>query len=94
MRTLGDGSPQPMLNDLAPDGLRFSYFDANGQPLSVGTTGLAEEDRAAVRRIDVTLRIEAPNPDPSYSNSLRQSQRGTIWLRNGPRHAPAPQPGS
>jgi type II secretory pathway pseudopilin PulG len=83
MRTLGDGSPQPMLNDLAPDGLYLSYFDASGNLLPVGETGLADADRASVRRIDVTLRIESPNPDPANSTPLRREQSGTVWLRNG-----------
>jgi Tfp pilus assembly protein PilW len=82
MRTLGDGSPQPMLNDLAPDGLYFSYFDTSGNSRPVGEAGLAEADRASVRRIDVTLRIESPNPDPANSTPLRREQSGTIWLRN------------
>jgi hypothetical protein len=83
MRTLGDGSPQPMLNDVAADGLGFSYFDESGRPLPAGETGLGDGDRAKVRRIDVRLQIESRNPDPSYSHPLRQAQTGTIWLRNG-----------
>lgn len=83
MRTLGDGSPQPMLNDLAADGLHLSYYDASGHPLPVEEAGLAEEERARVRRIDVTIRIELPNPDPASSTPIRSEQRGTIWLRNG-----------
>jgi hypothetical protein len=81
-RTLGDGSPQPMLNDLASNGLRFSYFDDSGRPLPADDGGLGEADRASVRRIDVTLRIETANPDPAYATSFRQEQTGTVWLRN------------
>jgi hypothetical protein len=83
MRALGDGPPQPMLNDLAADGLHFSYFDESGRPLPFGEMGLGQIDRARVRRIDVTLRIESPNPDPADSTPLRQKQTGTVWLRNG-----------
>jgi hypothetical protein len=83
MRTLGEGSPQPMLNDLASDGLQFSYFDEDGRLLPVGETGLGEADRARVRRIEVTLRIESPNPDPAYATPLHQEQTGSVWLRNG-----------
>jgi hypothetical protein len=81
-RTLGDGSPQPMLNDLASDGLRFSYFDDSGRLLPAGETGLGEADRASVRRIEVTLRIETANPDPAHSTPFRQERTGTVWLRN------------
>jgi hypothetical protein len=83
MRTLGDASPQPMLNGLAPDGLQLSYFDGSGRLLPLGETGLADADRPSVRRIDVTLRVELPNPDPAQSTPLRQEQTGTVWLRNG-----------
>jgi hypothetical protein len=83
MRTLGDGSPQPMLNDLASDGLRFAYFDSSGRPLPFGETGVDDADRANVRRIDLTLCIESPNPNPADSTPLRQEQTGTVWLRNG-----------
>lgn len=83
MRALGDASPQPMLNDLAPDGLQLSYFDEDGRPLPLGETGLADADRGKVRRIDVTLRVELPNPDPATSIPLRREETGTVWLRNG-----------
>lgn len=83
MRALGSASPQPMLSDLAADGLELSYFDEEGRLLPLGEAGLDDVDRVNVRRIDVTLRVELPNPDPAQTTPLRQEQTGTVWLRNG-----------
>jgi hypothetical protein len=82
LRSLGDAPPQPMLADVAPDGLRFTYFDASGVVLAPGLGGLDVDERARVRRVDVRLVVEIPHPDPSRA-SLRRTQTASVWLRNG-----------
>ncbi len=83
LRNLGDAPPQPMLADLAPDGLRFTYFDAAGAILAPGPAGLDDAARVRVRRVDVLLVVEIPHPDPSSRGPLRRTQTASIWLRNG-----------
>src|SRR5262245_15771446 len=33
-RTMGNASPQPLLSDVAPNGVAFGYFDAAGAPIA------------------------------------------------------------
>jgi type II secretory pathway component PulJ len=83
LRGLGDAPPQPLLNDLADDGLVFTYLDTAGEPLPA-MPELDAGQRARIRRIAVRLAIAVPNPDPSYSQALRAEQSATATLRNHP----------
>lgn len=74
-RSTGGAPPQPLLSDMAEDGLELSYLDGAGLPVSG-----AALDR--IRRIDITLRVAVPHPDPAYSKPLRAAQTATVALRN------------
>ena len=82
MRTTGKGSPQPMVSDLAPNGLVFGYFDADGVSIPVEEGGLDSADRDRIRRVDVRVAIKIPHPDPAYRTPIRALQTATIVLRN------------
>jgi hypothetical protein len=76
-RRMGTAPPQPLLSDLAEDGLELSYLDGDGLPVPVPSAAL---DR--IRRIDITLRVAVPHPDPAYSHPLRAAQTASVALRN------------
>jgi len=82
MRATGGGSPQPLVRNIARNGLRFSYFDASGAEIVAGPAGMATGDRGRVRRIDVILHVEIPNPDPWAVAPLTSNVAGSITLRN------------
>jgi type II secretory pathway pseudopilin PulG len=82
MRTLGQAPPQPMIPDLAPDGLALAYLDADGMPLPMANGRVDDGDRERIRRIDVILRIEIAHPDPAYRQPLRALETATVALRN------------
>jgi type II secretory pathway component PulJ len=81
-RAMGDAPPQPLLGDLALDGLRFTYFSAEG-PVTPAAGGLDAGQRALIRRVTAHLAIAIPHPDPSFTIPLRTEQTGVVWLRNG-----------
>lgn len=80
-RAMGSGPPQPLLGDLDLDGLRFSYFGADG-PIATAPGGLDAAQRALVRRVTARVAIAIPHPDPAFSTPLRAEQTGVVWLRN------------
>jgi prepilin-type N-terminal cleavage/methylation domain-containing protein len=82
MRRMGDAPAQPMLNNLAEDGLAFVYLADGGRELHPGNGGLGDKDRKAIRRIDIVLALELPNPDPQASEAIRSRQSATVSLRN------------
>jgi prepilin-type N-terminal cleavage/methylation domain-containing protein len=81
LRALGDAPPQPLLNDLADDGLAFTYLATDGAPLPAAPE-LDASQRARIRRIAVQLAVAIPNPDPAYRQPLRAEQSATATLRN------------
>ncbi len=83
MRRMGQASPQPMLNDVATDGLQFAYRSGDGAVISAGSSALDAGERARIRRIDVRLAIDAPHPDPAYRSPIRAVQTASVCLRNG-----------
>jgi type II secretory pathway pseudopilin PulG len=82
MRRMGNASPQPMLNGLAEDGLAFTYRTEGGGELPSGEGNLPAEDRKRIRRIDILLALELPNPDPRGNGPIRSQQTATVSLRN------------
>ena len=82
MRTTGKESPQPMVSDLAPNGLVFGCFDADAVSIPVEEGGLDSADRDRIRRVDVRIAIDIPHPDPSYRTPIGTVQTATIVLRN------------
>jgi len=79
MRATGGGSPQPLVKNIARDGVRFTYFDGQGTEIDAGSTSV---DRARIRRIDVMLNVEIPNPDPLAAAPLTSKVAGSVALRN------------
>lgn len=84
MRAQGDASPQPLVDGLPADGLRFTYFDETGGALDPGAGELDAAQRARIRRVTVHLAIALPNPDPARTIPLRAEEQATATLRNGP----------
>jgi prepilin-type N-terminal cleavage/methylation domain-containing protein len=82
MRRLGDAPAQPMLNDLAENGLGFAYTAEGGQELVASSGGLDDNERPRIRRVDITLAVELPNPDPHATKTIRARQTATVSLRN------------
>jgi hypothetical protein len=79
-RAMGLASPQPFLPNLTADGVSFRYYDAAGTLLSIDPPDAP--DRSRIRRIEVTLQIELPNPDPAAAVPIRIAQSGSVALRN------------
>lgn len=83
LRAQGDAPAQPLLSDLADDGLTFSYLAADGAPLPTSDGELDAAQRARIRRVAVRLAISIQHPDPAYSQPLRAEQNAVATLRNG-----------
>ncbi|MBX3023467.1 prepilin-type N-terminal cleavage/methylation domain-containing protein [bacterium] len=81
LRAPGGASPQPLLNDIAADGVRFAFVAADGVALAGGELDAAA--RARVRRVVVRVAVEIANPDPAARQPLRAEQETTVVLRNG-----------
>jgi type II secretory pathway component PulJ len=79
-RSMGNAPPQPLLSDLAVDGMTLEYFDSAGAPLA---TDGSPATQSRIRRVDVSLRLELPHPDPAAQAPVRVEQRGSVALRNG-----------
>ena len=79
-RATGGGSPQPFVRNVPDDGWQLRFFDAAGSSLVPGAAGLSSADREAIRRIDVALTLELPNP--STGEPIRSLVEGSICLRN------------
>ena len=81
VRATGGASAQPLLRNVPPGGLRFSFFDASGLEIAIPVGGLPAVARQRVHRIDVALRTELPAEDPvgvTFVSSLTSS----VCLRN------------
>lgn len=81
LRAQGSAPPQPLLNDLAADGVLFAFATGDGAPLAGGELDAAR--RAQVRRIVIRVAVEIPNPDPAARRPLRAAHETTVVLRNG-----------
>lgn len=81
-RASGRGSPQPFADDLAPDGLRFSYKDTSGDDIPVGDTGLDEAALRRIRRIEIDLILQPRNPDPRATTPIEVTAALAVDLRN------------
>ena len=80
-RAPGGAPPQPLINDVADAGVRFSYLAADGAPLAGDELDAAA--RSLVRRVAVRVAVAIPNPDPADSRPLRVEEQATVTLRNG-----------
>jgi len=76
------GGPQPLVPNVPPDGMRLSYYDSEGSPLSAGELEMTAAMRDRIRRIDIFLRVEFPNPSPRATEPLTATQVASVTLRN------------
>ncbi len=81
-RATGGGSPQPFARNVSSDGVRFSFFDETGAEIPAVPSGMPPEDRARIRRIDVRLQVELPNPSALVAAPLTSVLSSTVYLRN------------
>jgi hypothetical protein len=76
------GGPQPLVPNVPPGGLRLSYYDSEGSPLPAGDLEMTAAMRDRIRRIDIFLRVEFPNPSPRVAEPLTTTQVASVTLRN------------
>lgn len=81
VRATGGASPQPLLRNVPPGGLRFSFFDANGAEIAIPSGAMPLESRRRIHRIDVVLRTELP-ADPAGGGPAAFTLSSSICLRN------------
>ncbi|NOT55791.1 MAG: prepilin-type N-terminal cleavage/methylation domain-containing protein [Deltaproteobacteria bacterium] len=81
-RGTGGGAPQPLINDVPPDGFLIQYFDRDGINLGASLTAAQRE---AVTSLVVTVRTSKPHPNPTVATPLTSELRSTIFLPNPPR---------
>lgn len=81
LRAPGSAPPQPLLNDIAADGVRFTFVGADGAVL--GGAELDAATRGRVRRVAIRVAVDVPNPDPAATRPLHAEQEATVVLRNG-----------
>jgi hypothetical protein len=81
VRATGGASPQPLVRNVPPGGLRFAFFDAAGSEILANGT-LALEQRRRIHRIDVVLQVESPNADAASGEPLVLAVSTSICLRN------------
>jgi prepilin-type N-terminal cleavage/methylation domain-containing protein len=70
----------PLASHLPPDGFRLSYVDARGAPLRPDGVDLTPAERAAVRRIDVTLMARAADGAPLTAIATGVALRNLPWM--------------
>jgi hypothetical protein len=81
VRATGGASPQPLVPNVPPGGLQFTFFDANGSEIA-GGLALSTEQRRRIHRIDVVLQIELPNTDAAGREPPVSGASTSICLRN------------
>lgn len=84
VRRQGAAPPQPLLDDLSADGLRLTYFAADGSRLAA-TGGLDASERRRICRVDIQIAVDVPHPDPAYPRPLHRVHQTTVVLRNAVR---------
>jgi type IV pilus assembly protein PilW len=74
----------PLVTSLPGNALTFTYYDGDGNLLWPSWSGasLNATQRAGVRRVQVSLHLERPNPDPRNSSKLSSDFVTNIDLRN------------
>ena len=81
VRGTGSAPPQPFVSDVPPGGVEFRYFAADGVELPPVASPDATQS-AAIRRVDVRVRVERRNPNPGAFRPLRSVIRAAICRRN------------
>ncbi|MBI4639421.1 MAG: prepilin-type N-terminal cleavage/methylation domain-containing protein, partial [Candidatus Tectomicrobia bacterium] len=81
-RKSGGGGAQPVSEQIITDGLQFSYFDQDNNPL---TAPVPEDRRSSIARVDVALTAQTEKPDPAYKENggyRRIALTGSVRIRN------------
>lgn len=81
VRATGGASAQPLLRNVPPGGLRFSFLDADGLEIAIPAGGLPQAARQQIHRIDVALRTEIP-AEQAGGAPFVSSMTGSVCLRN------------
>jgi hypothetical protein len=81
MRATGGASPQPLLRNVPPGGLRFTFFDTNGAEIVIPADAMPLASRRRIHRIDVVLRTELP-AGPAGAGPFLSTLSSSICLRN------------
>ncbi|MFN8627442.1 MAG: hypothetical protein U0587_15880 [Candidatus Binatia bacterium] len=81
VRATGGASTQPLLRNVPPGGLRFSFLDADGLEIAIPAGGLPQAARQQIHRIDVALRTEIP-AEQAGGAPFVSSMTGSVCLRN------------
>jgi hypothetical protein len=81
-RSSGDGSPQPFADNVPAGGFRVSFWSASGQQVGAASSALNAAELELVRRVDVTLEVEVPNPHPGAAAPIRAAATISAALRN------------
>jgi len=81
VRATGGASPQPLVPNVPPGGLQFTFFDASGSEIP-SDPAMAAEQRQRIHRIDVVLQIEPPSADAAGSEPSLSTVSTSICLRN------------
>jgi hypothetical protein len=81
VRATGGASPQPLVPNVPPGGLQFTFFDANGSEIP-GDGALATEQRRRIHRIDVVLQTELSNTGAAGREPPVSAVSTSICLRN------------
>ena len=82
VRATGGASPQPLVPNVPPGGLHFSFFDASGAGIPIPGGGLPLEERRRIRRIDVVLRTQSADADLAGALPSISTLSSSICLRN------------
>jgi Tfp pilus assembly protein PilW len=83
VRATGGASPQPLVRNVPPGGLRFTFFDASGSEIP-SDCAMAADQRKRIHRIDAVLQIESPNADAVGDAPSVSTVSTSICLRNQP----------
>ncbi len=83
VRATGGASPQPLVRNVPPGGLRFTFFDASGSEIP-GDCAMAADQRKRIHRIDAVLQIESPNADAVGDAPSVSTVSASVCLRNQP----------
>jgi Tfp pilus assembly protein PilE len=81
VRGTGGAPPQPFVSNVPADGLQMRYFAADGTELPAVSSPDATQ-AATIRRVDVSVRVERPNPNAAAGRPLRSVIRAAICRRN------------
>jgi prepilin-type N-terminal cleavage/methylation domain-containing protein len=78
----GNDATEVLIDDVDAMTFTVAYFDASGNTLDPGTSGLTTAQRSLVRRIRLTLTLTATSADPSDPTSVQVREVAEVDIRN------------